>query len=483
MSSQGGDPEAVESRPRRSRAAEKWWSKVVDVAEAKDQILFALPMILLNIAYYLIPLVSVMFAGNLGDLELAGSNLANSWASVSGFAFMVGLSGALETLCGQAFGAKKYRMLGIYLQASCIITLIFAIVVSVLWWYSDVILILLHQDHEIAKAAGLYLKYLIPGIFAVGLFQNVLRFLQTQSVVMPLVVCSFVPLVLHVGIAYALVHRTPLAYRGAPLAASISLWLSTFMLLIYVFKAKKIEKTWEGFTLESLSYVYSNLKLALLSAAMVCLECWAFQILVLLAGLMPNSKISTSLIAMCVNTEAICYLVAYGLSGTVSTRVANELGAGNTNRAKRAVAVTLKLTVVIALCVVLALCFGHNIWARAFSHSPVVINAYASMVPLLAVSVSFDFVQAVLSGVVRGCGWQHLAIFIYLGAFYFIGLPIAALLGFKFNLHAKGLWIGFICGLSAQMVGVLLLMKFTKWTRVEAVELSKDSSTHSTPDE
>ncbi|KAL8032098.1 hypothetical protein ABFX02_13G072400 [Erythranthe guttata] len=367
-------------------------------------------------------------------------------------------------------------MLGIYLQASCIISLIFAIVVSVLWWYSDIILTLLHQDRQIAKAAGLYLKYLIPGFFAYGLLQNILRFLQTQSVVMPLVVCSFVPLALHVGIAYALVHRTSLAYMGAPLAASISLWLSLLMLVLYIFNAKKIEKTWEGFTSESLSHVYSNLKLALPSAAMVCMEYWAFEILVLLGGLMPNSEISTSLIALCVNSEDICFLVAYGLSAAASTRVSNELGAGNTERAKRAVAVILKLTVVIALCVVLALCFGHNIWARAFSHSPVVINAYVSMSPLLAVSVSFDFVQAVLSGVVRGCGWQHLGAFINLGTFYFIGMPIAGILAFKCNLHAKGLWIGLICGLSAQMVGLLLLTKFAKWTRVE---LSQDSSTQS----
>ena len=71
---------------------EKWrlrWKKVLDVEEAKNQILFSLPMILTNVFYYLIPLVSVMFAGHLGELELAGATLANSWAMVTGFAFMV----------------------------------------------------------------------------------------------------------------------------------------------------------------------------------------------------------------------------------------------------------------------------------------------------------------------------------------------------------------------------------------------------------
>ncbi|MFS7921465.1 putative multi antimicrobial extrusion protein [Helianthus anomalus] len=46
-------------------------------------------MIITNASYYAIPLASVMFVGHLGDVELAASNLANSWANVTGFSFMV----------------------------------------------------------------------------------------------------------------------------------------------------------------------------------------------------------------------------------------------------------------------------------------------------------------------------------------------------------------------------------------------------------
>lgn len=74
----------------------RWWNKVLDVEETKNQVLFSLPMILSNVFYYLITLVSVMFAGHLGDLELAGATLANSWAVVTGFAFMVTLSLSLS---------------------------------------------------------------------------------------------------------------------------------------------------------------------------------------------------------------------------------------------------------------------------------------------------------------------------------------------------------------------------------------------------
>ncbi|OMO73227.1 Multi antimicrobial extrusion protein [Corchorus olitorius] len=417
----------------------RWWKNVLDLEEAKNQVWFSLPMILTNVCYYSITLVSVMFAGHLGELELAGATLANSWATVTGFAFMTGLSGALETLCGQGFGAKMYRKLGIYLQASCIISFCFGVILSILWFYTEPILILLQQDAQISKTAASYITYLIPVI----------------------------PLGIHLGIVYSLVNWTDLGFKGASLGASISLWISCLLLAFYVFLAKKFEQTWQGLSFESFHYIFDNLKLALPSAAMVCLEYWAFELLVLLAGLMPNSEVTTSLIAMCVNTEAIAYMITYGLSAAASTRVSNELGAGNPIRAKNAMVVTLKLSVLLALAVVLILAFGHNIWAGFFSNSSEIIHEFASMTPLLLVSITIDSFQGVLSGVARGSGWQHLAVWANLGTFYLIGMPIAGLLGFKFKLFAKGLWIGLICGLSCQAGALLLITLYRKWTKIE----------------
>ncbi|KAK8620431.1 hypothetical protein V6N13_066909 [Hibiscus sabdariffa] len=169
------------------------------------------------------------------------------------------------------------------------------------------------------------------------------------------------------------------------------------------------------------------------------LEGWAFEILVFLAGLMPNPEITTSLIAICVNTETIAYMITYGLSAAASTRVSNELGAGNPNKAKHAMTVTLKLSVLLALAVALMLAFGHGIWAGFFSNSHSIIKKFAGMTPLLIVSIAIDAIQGVLSGAARGCGWQNLAVLANLGTFYFIGMPIAVFLGFKFELYVKTL--------------------------------------------
>ncbi|KAH7512570.1 hypothetical protein FEM48_Zijuj12G0104600 [Ziziphus jujuba var. spinosa] len=329
----------------------RWWERVLDLEEAKKQLVFSLPMILTNAFYYLITLICVMFAGHLGELQLAGATLSNSWATVTGFCFMIGLSGALETLCGQDL-VQSYT-----------------------------------EYPQISKTAALYAELLIPGLFAFGFLHNILRFFQTQSVVMPLVVFSVIPLLFDVGLTYSLVHWTSLGFKGAPLAASVSLWLSILVLAAYVAFAKEFKHTWTGFSLESFHYILTNLRLALPSADMFSIfnslemakrihdgECsayqqlntrtydistsseyWAFEILVFLAGLMPNSKETTSLIAMCVTTETIAYMLTCGLSAVASTRASNELGAGNLKQAKKAMVVTLKLSMLVALAVGLAL--------------------------------------------------------------------------------------------------------------------------------
>lgn len=78
--------------------------------------------------------------------------------------------------------------------------------------------------------------------------------------------------------------------------------------------------------------------------------------------------------------------------------MSNELGAGNAGRARRVMAVALKLATLVAIAVILALIFGNSVWAGFFSDSPVIVGAFSSMTPLLAVSILLDFIQGILSG-------------------------------------------------------------------------------------
>lgn len=78
--------------------------------------------------------------------------------------------------------------------------------------------------------------------------------------------------------------------------------------------------------------------------------------------------------------------------------MSNELGAEKPEKAKKAMAVTLQLAVLLSLIVVLALVFGHDTWAGFFSDSPSIIKYFATMTPFLAISITVDSFQSVLSG-------------------------------------------------------------------------------------
>lgn len=41
------------------------------------------------------------------------------------------------------------------------------------------------------------------------------------------------------------------------------------------------------------------------------------------------------------------------------------------------------------------------------------------------------------AGVARGCGWQHMVVFVNLATFYLVGISTAVFLEFKLKLYAK----------------------------------------------
>lgn len=52
----------------------------------------------------------------------------------------------------------------------------------------------------------------------------------------------------------------------------------------------------------------------------------------------------------------------------------------------------------------------------------------------------------------RGCGGQHLVVYINLAMFYLIGMPIAVVLGFKLKQYAKVTNTAFICRMFISMM-------------------------------
>ncbi|KAF3522017.1 hypothetical protein F2Q69_00050899 [Brassica cretica] len=106
----------------------------------------AAPMVAVYLSQYLLQVISMVMAGHLDELSLSSVAIATSLTNVTGFSLLVGFSGALETLCGQAFGAEQYRKIGSYTYSSMICLVLICFPISLLWVYMDKLLELFHQD-------------------------------------------------------------------------------------------------------------------------------------------------------------------------------------------------------------------------------------------------------------------------------------------------------------------------------------------------
>ncbi|KAH7528670.1 hypothetical protein FEM48_Zijuj05G0096700 [Ziziphus jujuba var. spinosa] len=438
-------------------------SKGEIIEEVKKQLRLAGPMISVNLLLYFLRMISVMFVGHLGELSLSGASMATSFGSVTGFSLLLGLSTALETLSGQAYGAKQYHMMGIYMQRAMFVLLLVSIPLSIIWANTGSILTFLGQDAAIAAEAGQYARFMIPSLFAYGLLQCFIRFLQTQSIIFPMMLCCGVTTVLHIFICWFLVLNSGLGNRGAAMAICISYWINVLLLALYVKFSSTCAKTWTGFSKEALQKIPNFLKLAIPSAVMVCLELWSFEMMVLLSGLLPNPELETSVLSVSLNTCGIVYMIPLGLSAAVSIRVSNELGAGHPEAARLAVHVVLVLVIAEGLLLGAVLMLIRNIWGYAYSNEAEVVEYLAKMMPILAISNFVDGLQSVLSGNARGCGWQKIGAYVNLGSYYLVGIPSAILLAFVFHIGGEGLWLGMICALIVQALSLFAITIRTNW--------------------
>ncbi|KAL7605686.1 hypothetical protein Lser_V15G19803 [Lactuca serriola] len=449
--------------PTAKQPRRRW--KVILAEEVKKTSYIALPMVVVTVSQNLLRVASMSMVGHLGELELAGTAVATSLTNVTGFSLLFGMSSALETLCGQAYGAKQYERVGTYTYGAIISLIFICFPISILWIYIDRLLILLGQDPSISIEARKFSVWLIPSLFPYAILQSITRYLQSQSLIFPMLWTSVVVLVLHVPVCWVLVFKLGLGTAGAALAIGTSYTLNAILLGLYLCYSKSCEQTRVTFSGDVFSSIKEFFRFAIPSAVMICLEWWSYEIVILLSGLLPNPQLETSVLSICLTISTIHYFIPYSFGAAVSTRVSNELGAGNPDAAKTALMAASGLGAVEAIIAITTLLCSRSILGYAFGTEKQLVDYVKDITFLLCFTIFTDTIQAILSGVARGSGWQHIGAYINLGSYYLAGIPMALVLGFVLNLKGEGLWSGLIVGSMVQCVLLTLVTSFTSWEK------------------
>lgn len=430
--------------------------------ESKKLWYIAGPAIFTTVCQYSINAVTQVFAGHLSTLDLAAVSIQAFVISTFAFGVMLGMGSALETLCGQAYGAGQIDMLGIYMQRSWIVLTATAMVLSLSYIFAEPILLMIGQTAEISKAAGVFSVWMVPEVFAYALNFPIAKFLQAQSKVMAMAVISGVGLALHAFCSWLLIMRLGWGLVGAAVALNASWWFIVVAQMVYIFSGT-CGRAWSGFSWQAFHNLWGFVRLSLESAVMLCLELWYFMALILFAGYFKNAQVAVGAMSICMNILDWTLMVSVGMNAAISVRVSNQLGAAHPRTARFSVVVAVISSSLTGLLLSLVLILTWNQYPSMFSADNEVQSLVKQLTPLLAISVLVDSIQPTLSGVAIGAGWQAAVAYVNVACYYLFGIPLGLVMGYKFNMRVTGIWDGMLSGTVLQTCVIFWMVYKTNW--------------------
>ncbi|XP_058415632.1 multidrug and toxin extrusion protein 2 isoform X2 [Diceros bicornis minor] len=427
-------------------------------AEAWMLLVLSGPLFLFQLLTFMIYIVSSVFCGHLGKAELASVTLSVAFINVCGVSVGFGLSTACDTLMSQSFGSPNKKHVGVILQRGTLLLLLCCFPCWALFLNTQQILLLLGQDPVVSRLTHEYVLIFIPALPVTFLYGLLAKYLQNQGIIWPQVLSGVVGNCVNCLANYILVSLLSLGIRGSAYANTISQFVQTTFLFLYIVLKKLHLETWAGWSSQCLQDWGPFLSLAIPSMLMICTEWWTYEIGSFLMGLLSVLDLSAQAVIYEVATVVymvrllrghLCHTpqprpIPMGLGMAVCVRVGTALGAADTVQAKRSAISGVLCTVGTWLVVGTLLSIVKNKLGRIFTNDEEVIALVNEVLPIYIIFHLFEAICCAYGGVLRGTGKQAFGAIVNAIMNYVVGLPLGIILTFVVRMRIMGLWLGML---------------------------------------
>ncbi|XP_026986964.1 multidrug and toxin extrusion protein 2-like isoform X9 [Sagmatias obliquidens] len=482
-------------------------------AEARTLVVLSGPLFLFQMLNFMTYVVSSVFCGHLGKVELAAVTLSVAFVNVCGVSIGFGLSSACDTLmsqgdlagalapggggrclphrellasqarradggwgsansccCPSSFGSPNRKHVGVILQRGALVLLLCCFPCWALFLNTQHILLLCRQDPAVSRLAQEYVHVYIPALPANFLYSLLAKYLQNQGIMWPQVLSGVVGNCVNGLANYILVSVLGLGVRGSACANTVSQFTQAVFLLLCVVKKKLHLDTWAGWSSQCLQGWGPFFRLAVPSMLMTCIEWWAYEIGSFLMGRLSVLDLSAQ--AIIYEVATVVYMIPMGLSIAVCFRVGTALGAADTVQAKRSAVSGTLCTVGTSLVVGTLLSLLRSKLGHIFTNDEEVVALVSKVLPLYVVFHLFEAVCCLYGGVLRGTGRQAFGAVVNAVTYYVIGLPLGVVLTFVVGLGITGLWLGMLACVCLAAAAFVTYTACMDWKRA-AEEVQK----------
>jgi multidrug resistance protein, MATE family len=427
----------------------------------KSLFLFALPIIAGQVGQMLF---------GVGDIIVAGrySNEVVSAIGVAGGIFApfilvaLGLCFAISPLASRYEGEKRpYPRL---LTSAYLLTFVIA---TILIGFLAIVIFNIHWFGLLPEIEYLVVQYLwivAPSLYGIVHFHVSKEFLQArgQTFLSNGLVLFFVLLNLPLNaiFMFGLLGCPELGIQGAALATLIGRTLMALMLHVSIRRNISYERALD------FAEVKSILRLGLPISASTFFEVMVFSAVTLLIGRMD---VLTSAAHNIVLTMAsLTFMVPLGVSSAVSVRAGMAFGRKNLAELKEAAISSLVISLGFMSITALLYFTIPQILLRFATNDPELIAVASSLLFFAALFQLPDGAQITLLGVLRGMGITRLPMILTFICNWLVALPLGVLLAYRFEMEARGLWLGLALGLT----GMSFALGIVLWRQIKKMALA-----------
>ncbi|KAG1752072.1 MATE efflux family protein [Suillus lakei] len=426
---------------------------------------YSLPVFGTHVFEHSMIMSSVISIGHISTVALAAATIGFMTANVTGLSIIHGLVSTLDTMLPGAWTSDQPHLVGLWTQRMTIVVAVTLIPMFAVWFNAEPILLLLRQEPEVARLAGIYLKWASLGLPAYAFNCISRRYFQSQGLfdAPTRIIVAVAPI--NVLLNYLLVwgpEPIRLGFIGAPIATSVSYNLVSIASVIYgVFF---VERTaWHPLSRRSFTSLGLLVQLGLGGVGQVASEWWSWELVGRAASFLGPTALATQSVLL--STCSSTFQAPFSLGIATSVRIGNLLGERNARRAGVSANAAILLSAAIAAFFSAVLLIFRKSWGYLFNNDMEVVTLVATILPLLALFQVPDFACAITAGILRARGKQFTGALLNLSAYYIIGIPFGLWLAFKQDMQLAGLW----CGLTAALLysstfGIWLCLR-TNWKR------------------
>ena len=439
----------------------------------KDILRLAWPVFIGQLAVMLNGVIDTVMAGRLSAIDMAAIGVGVS-IYITVYIGLMGTLLGLSPIVAQHYGAGRHGEIGASFQQALWLTVALSLLGCLALAWTDPWLALAAPPPEVAELVRGYLWAVAAGLPPALLFR---AFYALNTAISRPQVVMYINLV---GVALKIPLNALFMYgwedvgipamggAGCGVATSVIAWLSAGLAVLWL----ALERGYERFALLQRSRpdrrrMGELLRLGVPIGAAYTVEITSFTFMALfLARLGATASASHQVAA---NLTGICYMGGLGLASATSTLVAQSIGAGDPERARRYALTGLRLAVGLALATAAVLLAGRLPIAHAYTSDLDVVRASLPLIVAVAVFHFFDSMQTQFGFILRAYKIATLPMVVYVFAMWAVGLgggwwltfgtqpgDLAGALNGE-RTGALGFWIAGTVGLAAATVGLGLL--------------------------